>query len=417
MMVATHQKALRFFGLDQISQRTFAPLRKAVARLAPDALARFYGKVRADPGASAYFPQPAMMDRAQSAQLAHWMRMLEGRFDANYLEGAERIGIVHAKIGLEPSLYLGAYANVLADLTAGIATRGPLGLIPGVRRRARLNAALLRAALYDMHIAITTVFGQAMMQVAETAEAVRAGACEIATASDDLADKSERQAAQLSEAAEHIDRITEAAEATAHNGSTIASTMAGVRSEAAHGDAIAAEAIAAMTALEASSARIKQITSLIDAIAFQTNLLALNAGVEAARAGESGKGFAVVANEVRTLAQRSGEAAKEISEIIGQSSQEVGHGAALVRQAGDALQSVVARIENVSGLVAEIGQATAAQANDVRAINGRILEIDTMTQSNAAMVEQSHAACTSLANESKRLVQLVAHFTKESRAA
>jgi methyl-accepting chemotaxis protein len=165
-----------------------------------------------------------------------------------------------------------------------------------------------------------------------------------------------------------------------------------------------------MGAIEKSAQEITQIINVIDGIAFQTNLLALNAGVEAARAGDAGKGFAVVANEVRALAQRSAEAAKDIKELITTSAQQVGSGVSLVGETGTLLEKIVARVGDISGLVTTIAQSAEVQATNLQQVNGSVGDMDKMTQQNAAMVEQSTAAARSLAGEAEELTKLVSRF-------
>ncbi|OYX01478.1 MAG: chemotaxis protein, partial [Caulobacter vibrioides] len=182
------------------------------------------------------------------------------------------------------------------------------------------------------------------------------------------------------------------------------------RGEATHSGQVVHQAVSAMGEIEKSSGQISQIIGVIDEIAFQTNLLALNAGVEAARAGEAGRGFAVVAQEVRALAQRSAEAAKEIKTLISSSTQQVSQGVSLVGQTGEALQRIVTKVGEIDALVTEIAASAAEQATGLNEVNTAVNQMDQVTQQNAAMVEQSTAATHSLKGETGELVRLMARF-------
>ncbi|MDB5424069.1 MAG: chemotaxis protein, partial [Phenylobacterium sp.] len=170
------------------------------------------------------------------------------------------------------------------------------------------------------------------------------------------------------------------------------------------------EAVAAMSDIESSSHQISQIVSVIDEIAFQTNLLALNAGVEAARAGDAGRGFAVVASEVRALAQRSAGAAKEIKALISTSTGQVTSGVQLVGQTGQALDRIVGKVAEINQLVAEIAGSAKEQALGLHEVNASINQMDHVTQQNAAMVEESTAACLALASEAQHLSEMIGRF-------
>jgi methyl-accepting chemotaxis protein len=170
------------------------------------------------------------------------------------------------------------------------------------------------------------------------------------------------------------------------------------------------EAVAAMGEIEKSSGQITQIIGVIDEIAFQTNLLALNAGVEAARAGEAGRGFAVVAQEVRALAQRSADAAKEIKTLIASSTAQVDRGVRLVGETGEALDGIVGKVGEIDGLISEIAQSSQEQATGLNEVNAAVNQMDQVTQQNAAMVEQTTAAASSLRNEAQDLARQVARF-------
>jgi methyl-accepting chemotaxis protein len=173
---------------------------------------------------------------------------------------------------------------------------------------------------------------------------------------------------------------------------------------------IVRQAVSAMAGIESSSREINQIIGVIDEIAFQTNLLALNAGVEAARAGDAGRGFAVVAQEVRALAQRSAEAAKEIKSLIQSSTSQVGQGVDLVGQTGQALEIIVAQVSEISTLVTEIAASAREQSTGLHEVNTAMTQMDQVTQQNAAMVEESTAASHSLAQEAGELARLIGQF-------
>ncbi|WDA40190.1 methyl-accepting chemotaxis protein [Erythrobacter sp. BLCC-B19] len=246
--------------------------------------------------------------------------------------------------------------------------------------------------------------------VRATAGGVRTSSDEIRAASEDLALRNEQQAASLEETAASVGATVALTRQSADNAVAARSAIAQTHQRATEGGAVVGKAVAAMGAIEQSAREITQIIDVIDGIAFQTNLLALNAGVEAARAGEAGKGFAVVANEVRALAQRSADAARDIKALIGKSTAHVGDGVSLVGETGTLLAEIVAQVGSVTAQVNEIAETTAAQATNLEQVNSAVGTIDRMTQQNAAMVEQSTAATRSLSSEAQRLSELVAQF-------
>jgi methyl-accepting chemotaxis protein len=194
---------------------------------------------------------------------------------------------------------------------------------------------------------------------------------------------------------------------SAQNASTV---VTAARGDAESSGKVALNAVAAMNEIARYSQEISQIVGVVDEIAFQTNLLALNAGVEAARAGDSGRGFAVVAQEVRALAQRSAEAAREIKTLIASSSQQVEHGVGLVGKTGSALELIVARVAEINGLVGEIASSAREQAVGLAEVNTAVNQMDQVTQQNAAMVEEATAASHTLGSEATRLAELVGLF-------
>lgn len=258
--------------------------------------------------------------------------------------------------------------------------------------------------------------GTMIAAVRATALGVESGSGEIRAASEDLALRNEQQAASLEETAASVGHTVGLTRQTAEGAKIAQSAIVETHTRATEGGAVVGKAVEAMGAIERSAKEIAQITDVIDGIAFQTNLLALNAGVEAARAGEAGKGFAVVANEVRALAQRSADAARDIKALIGKSTEQVSDGVNLVGETGALLAQIVAQVGAVTKQVDEIAQNTDAQALNLEQVNSAVSSIDRMTQQNAAMVEQSTAATRSLSLEARHLSELVAQFRTSSAA-
>ena len=269
--------------------------------------------------------------------------------------------------------------------------------------------------LRDDFNATTQRLQDAMKSVQASAHQISDGASEIATAADDLSRRTEQQAASLEQAAAALEEITATIKGTATNARQASHSVAEADKVAQDGGRVVESAIAAMDAIEQSSGRITDIIGVIDEIAFQTNLLALNAGVEAARAGEAGRGFAVVAIEVRALAQRSSEAAKQIKSHIKTSTGHVGDGVKLVGESGEALKRIVAQVQEINTLVGAISQATEQQATGIEEVNAAVSQMDQVTQQNAAMVEQSTAASRNLADETKALSETVRFFKVDDK--
>ena len=260
---------------------------------------------------------------------------------------------------------------------------------------------------------LSTMIGE----VHASASSVKTGSDEIRAASDDLATRNEQQAASLEETASSMGEVTELVKKSAGNAKAAQTAMSDTHKQAEDGGEVVKKAVDAMASIEKSSEEITQIIDVIDGIAFQTNLLALNAGVEAARAGEAGKGFAVVANEVRALAQRSAEAARDIKQLISNSTAQVGEGVNLVGETGTLLEAIVGQIGKVAGQVNEIASMSASQANNLEQVSQSVSSMDQMTQQNAAMVEQSTAASRNLSDEAGRLSVLVKQFRTSGDAS
>ncbi|WP_368184208.1 methyl-accepting chemotaxis protein [Aestuariibius sp. HNIBRBA575] len=245
------------------------------------------------------------------------------------------------------------------------------------------------------------------------AASISNGASEISQAADDLSKRTEGQAATLEESTTALEEMTNSVNSAAEGAKSVGTTMADARSHADRSSEIVQDAVSAMTGIAKSSTEISQIVSVIEDIAFQTNLLALNAGVEAARAGEAGRGFAVVAFEVRGLAQRSADAATEIKDLIVDSSKQVDDGVDLVAKAGEALNSIIGRVNDISELISGIATGTVEQANGLGEINSGMMQLEQVTQQNVAMVEEATAAGHMLNADSRRLSELMAMFDVE----
>jgi methyl-accepting chemotaxis protein len=240
--------------------------------------------------------------------------------------------------------------------------------------------------------------------------AVREGSEEMRAGADQLAERTERQAAAISQAATAIQEITGAVKTQIARAEEAERIARAAKDDTAMSGLIMRDTIAAMEAIQGSSQEINKIVSVIDEIAFQTNLLALNAGVEAARAGESGKGFAVVAQEVRELAQRSSNAAKEIGNLLSKSRGEVDHGVKLVEKAGNALDGIGSHVLSINSHIGEIMESTREEAQTLVDINASVNQLDAMTQQNAAMVEETTAAIHRLAGEAAEMDQRLGLF-------
>ncbi|MEF0944176.1 methyl-accepting chemotaxis protein [Rhizobium sp. BR 362] len=258
-----------------------------------------------------------------------------------------------------------------------------------------------------------TKMEQALRAVGENARGIDAGASEIRSAAEDLSKRTEQQAASVEETAAALEQITTTVKDSTRRAEEAGHLVAQARIGAEKSGVVMREAVAAMEGIEKSSSEISNIIGVIDEIAFQTNLLALNAGVEAARAGEAGKGFAVVAQEVRELAQRSAQAAKEIKALISTSSSQVRNGVELVARTGQSLTQIVQEVEEIDANVKAIVEAAREQSTGLAEINTAVNAIDQGTQQNAAMVEQSTAASHSLAKEVASLNSLLSQFVVE----
>jgi methyl-accepting chemotaxis protein len=264
----------------------------------------------------------------------------------------------------------------------------------------------LLTSLQQMVAALRTM----VSTVREAGDGIGTASREIATGNQDLSSRTEQQASNLQQTAASMEQMTSAVNQNAETARQANQLALGATQVAAKGGAVVGEVVTTMDAITASSRKIADIIGVIDGIAFQTNILALNAAVEAARAGEQGRGFAVVAAEVRTLAQRSAQAAREIKGLIGESVDKVETGSRLVADAGQTMGEIVQQVKRVSDLIGEITSSTLEQSNGIGQVNQAVTQLDQMTQQNAALVEQSAAAAQSLRDQADTLAQAVSVF-------
>jgi methyl-accepting chemotaxis protein len=257
---------------------------------------------------------------------------------------------------------------------------------------------------------------QIVGQVRSGTETIATATQQIAAGNQDLSSRTEQQAGSLEETASSMEELTSTVRQNADNARQANQLAASASEVATRGGAVVAQVVDTMGAINEASKRVVDIISVIDSIAFQTNILALNAAVEAARAGDQGRGFAVVANEVRTLAHRSADAAKEIKALIENSVACAESGSKLVDQAGRTMDEVVASIASVSDIMADISAASAEQSTGIDQVNQAISEMDHVTQQNAALVEEAAAAAESLQSQASQLSELVAVFTLHKAA-
>ncbi|WP_299691161.1 methyl-accepting chemotaxis protein [uncultured Tateyamaria sp.] len=307
---------------------------------------------------------------------------------------------LHAQTATDQKQVVDALGAGLQNLSSGDLTVTISDEFPTEYEALRLDFNSAVAGLRDAVGAVT-----------QNVISIRSETGEITSAADDLSRRTEKQAATLEQTAAALDELTTSVKSAAEGADAASQMSENAQTNAEDGGEIARKAVTAMDSIKNSSNEISKITSVIDDIAFQTNLLALNAGVEAARAGEAGRGFAVVATEVRALAQRSSEAAREINTLISTSSEHVQQGVDLVDQTGAALASIVTSVSDISSRVAEIATSARQQSTGLNEINVAMNELDQVTQQNAAMFEETTAASHALMSEADALSAAVARFS------
>lgn len=473
------QERLDFVGLDPESCNRLRKMKPFIAKAIGPALDAFYDRVRANPETRAFFRDEAHVDAAKSRQSTHWTVIAGAEFSDEYMKNVRAIGHAHARLGLEPRLYIGGYALIAEQLITALVTESRTGVFGSASKREELAASLsslMKAIFIDMDLAIsiyleelhnkrrkaeeeraeaarnqkaalealtaalqrlaagdlrtrlttevaadfeqlkddfnlaTAELERAIARVAAASAAISDSTTEISQAADNMSRRTEEQAASIEQSAAALTELTSAVKTSNVNAAETASKVVTTRKEAEVSGDIVRSAVSAMNKIEKSSSEIGQIIGVIDEIAFQTNLLALNAGVEAARAGEAGRGFAVVAQEVRSLAQRSAEAAKEIKDLISASNEQVQSGVKLIAETGTVSEKIIAKVAEIDGGIAQLASSSSEQSTGLAEVSVAISQMDLATQQNAAMVEQTTAAVQSLRQQAQELVRTVGQF-------
>ncbi len=355
----------------------------------------YFGIARGDPASGRMVI--AQVSRSESMR-SHWLAMLP-------FWGLSALAAVVLAVGLFWAMRRWVAAP-LAELTGALQSIAAGDLTRAVDSRAQDEVGQLTRDAEAMRQRLADTIGTVRASV----DSIGTASSEIATGNIDLSQRTEQTASNLQNAASSMSELTGTVRQTADSARTANQLVQSAVSAATRGGEVVGQVVTTMDEINTASKKIADIIGTIDGIAFQTNILALNAAVEAARAGEQGRGFAVVAGEVRSLAQRSAEAAKEIKGLIGNSVERVENGARLVQAAGTTMDEIVSSVQRVQDIIGEISSAASEQSEGIASVNTSVVQLDQMTQQNAALVEESAAAAESLKEQAQRLVEAVAVF-------
>jgi methyl-accepting chemotaxis protein len=460
------RRRLEFMDVTDRDRQTVAELQPILDRVLDGALDKFYGVAKRTSETARFFDDDAHMSRAKGKQHQHWMRIANGRFDEEFYSSVRRIGTVHAKIGLDPRWYIGAYGLVLDGLIKGIAKEfSPLKRLLRLFRgpsAAEASAAIVKAALIDMDLSISiyfeiqdaerqkvigelndalerlargdltstlkdmppafvgleTSFNDSVValrdligQVSERAASLRTGSEEISQAADDLARRTEANAASLEETSAALVQIDSRLKQAAQYSNTTLARADQAMSTVGTGRGSADSAVQAMSRVNDSAKGIDSVIEGLDKIAFQTRVLAMNAAVEAGRAGEAGRGFAVVADLVSALAMRAEEEAKRARDQLTVTQDQIVGAVDAVKMVDDSLVAIATDVEEVHKLLGTMTEDNRVQSLAVSEITTAISAMDQATQQNAAMVEQTSAAARTMTSEVQGLADSAARFS------
>ncbi len=455
------ERRLRFAQVTDVTKKNLKEAWKAVAPELPTILDAFYSHLVTEPVTAAILGNH--VERLKSLQMGHWERLFSGTFDSQYMKGVYTVGMVHQRIGLEPRWFIAGYRLVLSRIVGVLVRQNR----KGKDRLSEVLDAVTTAMMLDMDLAISAyqdaiedekrrtttavmeTFGKALEElergslshaiegdvpeaflamrdnlhnavkrlretivvVLEGATQVQVSAQEIAQAATDLSSRTIEEAASLEESSAQSMEITRMVKRTAASASEAAQLATTVRLEAQKGEDSIEQAAKVMVQIVEASNRISEIVGVIDNISEQTNLLSLNAAIEAAHAGQAGKGFEVVASAVRKLAAQARESAKKIDVLVKDAIAITSNGAKLVRESGANFKQVALQVASIEALVVTISQSAHEQALGVEQISAAVGELSTVTNGNAAMVQQAMASARSLEELSQKQTKVLSFFT------